>query len=564
MFSIELYNNTAESNRLDKTDYLEDVVVLNGTLRDGCSVIDPIVIIESGVNIVINRNYAHISSFNRYYFIRNYTFLTTNLIQLELHVDVLMSFKTDIEKLNGILERTSKTEYQNNFILDYNVPLTKQISINKYPLEPIEGFDYLIGYFSSSGDTLLATPTIVFETISNGVKVSLAETLNYLKKYAGVINANGSAVYVNNTMNDGVFAIVRDGTVPHNVQNEVREIIYKIASDESIASFFLSCRTYPFDVAKVLPDIKNYAIKNNEEKFCIPYNNTNLELTINNIGSYYFASILQTKPTFIFSMKYTPLFNDFRAYEPYTEIELMIPFDKNILIDARILKKFPYINVIYIVNFKTGTSDIYVNLTNYEVTSAGMDLNEDIEDANVYRYYHTSVSISFEIPINKTNNEGIKREKTSAMLKYIGNTLGILLTGGHATSGFTQGGPMGALAGGAKNMQQHITDGFNLWSELVTLVPSGYESSTESELGNVCNFLRQPFLIVKSNISTLDPRIPLYNNIYGRPSGVALNKLSFIKAGGYHRFKQIHVENTPATSDEKDEIEKILTSGFLY
>lgn len=91
---ISFYANNSEKNKLNKV--LTELSTLEGNLRDGSSIIDPIVTIAA--TNPYTYNYAYIPEFGRYYFITDIISVRTGIWQIKMHVDVLMSFK---EKLNS-------------------------------------------------------------------------------------------------------------------------------------------------------------------------------------------------------------------------------------------------------------------------------------------------------------------------------------------------------------------------------------------------------------------------------------------------------------------------------
>lgn len=108
MFSIMLYQNLSENNRMDKD--LNPPITFQGDLREDSSIINPVITIESPVNIVCIYNYAFIPEFNRYYFINDVVTISNTLTQISLHVDVLMSFK-DYIKANLATTRRQENDW---------------------------------------------------------------------------------------------------------------------------------------------------------------------------------------------------------------------------------------------------------------------------------------------------------------------------------------------------------------------------------------------------------------------------------------------------------------------
>lgn len=100
---IIFYNNTSDPNTINKT--LTEVTTLSGELKTRCDIISPNITISN--NGMINANYCYIPEFGRYYFIVRQTILTNNVIEIDLNVDVLESFKLEILSLPCILENST-------------------------------------------------------------------------------------------------------------------------------------------------------------------------------------------------------------------------------------------------------------------------------------------------------------------------------------------------------------------------------------------------------------------------------------------------------------------------
>lgn len=103
--TIEIGNYTGESYALDKQ--LVGAVVLTGNLKDGTSVVDPVILIHN--NVALTGNYAHIPAFNRYYFINDIVSIRTGLWRVACHVDVLMSWKNRIREQRAVIARNQNS-----------------------------------------------------------------------------------------------------------------------------------------------------------------------------------------------------------------------------------------------------------------------------------------------------------------------------------------------------------------------------------------------------------------------------------------------------------------------
>ena len=103
---IVLYSNKSDNRKLNKeiTSYGKIQV----TLKEECTLINPKFIIKASQwkNIPIyGVNYCYVSSFNRFYFINNIKYESGNSIEINCSVDVLMSYKNEINNLICLIDR---------------------------------------------------------------------------------------------------------------------------------------------------------------------------------------------------------------------------------------------------------------------------------------------------------------------------------------------------------------------------------------------------------------------------------------------------------------------------
>ena len=101
---IKLYKNLSEVNTIGKT--LTEESVRTGTLKDGCSVLSPSVVL-TGENLS-GYNYAYIPQFSRYYFIKEITSVKSGLWEISMRVDVLETYKDSIKANTAIIKRQEK------------------------------------------------------------------------------------------------------------------------------------------------------------------------------------------------------------------------------------------------------------------------------------------------------------------------------------------------------------------------------------------------------------------------------------------------------------------------
>ena len=84
---LKIYNNNSNTNVLNKNITL--VSTLDFSLKIDNSILQPVLILKN----YSNGNYCYIEEFKRYYYITDIKLLTGGLYQLQLEVDVLMTYK---------------------------------------------------------------------------------------------------------------------------------------------------------------------------------------------------------------------------------------------------------------------------------------------------------------------------------------------------------------------------------------------------------------------------------------------------------------------------------------
>lgn len=104
---MQFYKIQDERNRIDKT--ISDPLELDGTLRDSTNIWNPEIMVRA--DEVKEYNYCYIESFHRFYFIESMQQHRNQIVLIRLTEDVLMTYKTQIENLTGIVSRVNKDSY---------------------------------------------------------------------------------------------------------------------------------------------------------------------------------------------------------------------------------------------------------------------------------------------------------------------------------------------------------------------------------------------------------------------------------------------------------------------
>ena len=124
--NVTFYNNKSDKRNLIKN--ITEMKTVTATAKGDINVISPVLIVN--YTDMSNINYCHISELKRYYYIKNFTYLTGKRIQLNLEIDVLMSYADEIKVLKVNVLRYSGI--RPTYISDGRIPLysnTKQYVI---------------------------------------------------------------------------------------------------------------------------------------------------------------------------------------------------------------------------------------------------------------------------------------------------------------------------------------------------------------------------------------------------------------------------------------------------
>lgn len=110
--NLNLFQNNSDKNVMWKQ--ITTKANLTGTLREGCSVMDPIIKVE-GISAadIPYINYAEIVDFGRYYYITDIV-LVGKLYEIHCHIDVLMTYKDQLKNIPAVIARHETT---NNVML---------------------------------------------------------------------------------------------------------------------------------------------------------------------------------------------------------------------------------------------------------------------------------------------------------------------------------------------------------------------------------------------------------------------------------------------------------------
>lgn len=114
--TITLYKNFSDKRNLNKN--LTEIKTVSATAKGDINIISPVLIIQY---FSTDFNYCYIPEINRFYYVNSLTLLTGQRLQINLSVDVLMSYKEEIKNLTVNVLRYENIEP--TYLTDSRIPL---------------------------------------------------------------------------------------------------------------------------------------------------------------------------------------------------------------------------------------------------------------------------------------------------------------------------------------------------------------------------------------------------------------------------------------------------------
>lgn len=103
MITVVMMSNGSDNNVVDKA--VTTISTVSCALKDPTEMVNPVLRLAVD-SVVSGANYCWIEALGRFYFIREKTQVTAGMVELQLHVDVLMSFKDSIRRSRALVEVT--------------------------------------------------------------------------------------------------------------------------------------------------------------------------------------------------------------------------------------------------------------------------------------------------------------------------------------------------------------------------------------------------------------------------------------------------------------------------
>lgn len=111
---VQFFYNYSDDRKINK--FLQEGETFIGELRDQIDVMRPVIRFDK--EGVLRYNYAYVPDLQRYYIVTDRTAFRDGLWDISFEVDVLMSFRGDIGKLQVIVDKQTMSENGDEYIDD--------------------------------------------------------------------------------------------------------------------------------------------------------------------------------------------------------------------------------------------------------------------------------------------------------------------------------------------------------------------------------------------------------------------------------------------------------------
>lgn len=524
-FCLYLYNLTGEKIIVDKSSYLTNSKLLNGQLTDECDLLNPSILID--YDGVFSWNYCFIPSFNRFYFINKIVSVRKGLWRIDLHVDVLYSFESDLRSQECFIARNEDITI-NDSLFDKRIPREDALSV-KYvyintPLDIEDNHKNITFDYSDIGDSgvykcsFVALSTKYFHITSvTGIS---APAYTDLPDIPNTFETS-KQLYLCDL---DTFFVIKGANLKDDVTAEYLTSMLLLPCDLSIlygktsapaddvyaGEKLLTLNGWEDDASVYTKKLAKYTAKSNSPYLCIE------DWVCNDIQPIAHSSYGLPESVNIDGVQY----------------ELYLPFVG--YIDVKYHDVFgKRLQIYYSIDFESGEGNCI--LYNYE------------DDKVIYS---SQCKIGIEVPINTTNNLEVTKQKQNNLLNLGVNTISAMI-------GMITGNPLVAV-GSAVGVGKSIVQTINQNNLLFTRA----NVSIGGEVHSLYFPVTQPhWKITYHNViqTSFDEFYKLNGavaNIYGALTSVT----------GYTEIPNMHYEPSTQpfiTSPEIDEIVSLAKDGII-
>lgn len=493
--------------KLTVNDDLEIIKPSYGTLKESSSVVNPVITFEWDKKVAPDFNYIYIYQFNRYYFVTNITWIVNNIWVMNLQVDVLKTYETEINAQTGFITRQR---------FDFSLDIVDNKLPFKYEkvIEEQARISTGTGYINFSG----------VDVVDNNILLIISDK-NSGGNYSGV-NTNLSGV-LNNPDKRNLPSLFKNSVyiIDKASLKTLQQWIYANGID-NYKDYIVACIEYPFDLLGGLTPT--------------PITLTIDGVIIPGVGVYKYEDTPQILSGIIRNTQFSfPLRGSFTELEPYTTYELYLPYRGWIELNGSQVTSIDEtltIQVSYAINMLDGSAMVFVT-----------------EETNELLLYSSPCQIGISIPFSSDNSNELALRRTQISMNMIFTSLIGMMDMG-------KNGATGDFGGFGKTMLKTSQELFNSHMGLQLLQKHANAQISSGEIGLYApqNVLTR----VTKSVEVLDSdELNEYATLYGLPCNKPI-ELSTLT--GYTEVGEIHLHNmNGATDNEINMVENELHNGVI-
>lgn len=570
----KLYNYHGEVKKINK-ELGTPVYVVNFQFLDNYDLQSPHVVILFGgtdnngtampVESAFQVNYVTLEkendeSFNvQCYFVDKVIWQNNYLIEFALRKDVLMTYSSNISNLTGVLDRCEDNNFWTPDVVDELLPFTNSFKL----VQELNSYIWISPDKQNHPSGLVLVITVIQDTFS----LDEANAPSWGSPNSKYTDDGDAAVdwgvYTGASTNSTTYFI--SFNTPSDASKYINKLSQAFISDNTLVTSFVlgvwispipPSTFYTVPLSQVVPET---------EKGAFYIGVSGRKISPGSEGS---VSVFNYNDSvshlYVFKKTYeidvlSRTYNDFRDFSPYTKICLSIPFygdyeidpsklyNNNIPKPSSATERPNIVRVSYIFNFMDGTTFCQISLIDGSYTK---EIVLDI----------FPVDVLIPVPLNSSTIDNVRRLTDANSFKTIAGAISgltgiVIATAGIPSVGFGLSAVLGtgAVAGSLLDNA----------SKQATNVPNGIKNYTSSN-GYVALFNETLFCFLWKIYSSIEVK-DLYQDssfihLYGRPSLKAA-VVENVSDNSFVKFSKIHADIPFATSQEKEEIEKLLKEG---
>ena len=519
MFSLELYTMKCEKHVVDKSSSLFDKLELFGQLTEECDILNPSILLQyDDTTPLFMYNYVFIPLYWRYYFITSIVSVRKGLWRIGLHVDVLYSYETDINKQSGLFVRSGVASSEHSYLVDTMIPVCD------IPYIYLESVPFSYDDTDVRDLNYDVVPQYLYNTSQHSVIVNVIE-----KTPTAVTDTGVSALAT------GLPNLYRDNFSNRIIQSYVMKptdisgLLDFVRNDDTLATYIASVIAMPFllptsDLVGTTENVYLNDVNTNYSGYRLRSNIS----TYLRIAKFDFDDYLPVTPDY-----------DFLKYEPYYQCEIYIAYHG--------WEKIPMIDLL------GGTIDIYYVMDYIAGNSQVVIYNETTQRV----VFSAPAYVGVKMGITTTNQREIETQKGNNAV-----SLALSLTGSAVSTfiGVATENPIGII-GGVMGATTSIASYLNKDAMLFDRASAQFSDGNTGLLApqNIQLRFSVRNMLLGDN---LDSDTILHNKV-GYPNHTYGDLADF---SGWCQIEEIHYTpstQTWITSPEIEEIESLAKNGII-